>query len=60
MSVQGPDAVSEESVGPGVDHVVLESRQVDHSPVFVIGDRQVSYQRHLVSVEWTAVNLVGS
>ena len=59
MAVKGVDAVAEKSVRPRVDHVVSEGRQVDHSPVLVVGDRQIGDQRHLVLVEWSTVNLVG-
>ena len=38
MTVKGPDAMSEKSIGPRVDHVVSKRWQVDHSSVFVIGD----------------------
>ena len=42
----------------GVDHIVLDGWQVDHSSIFVAGDRQVGDQRYLMSVEWSTVDLV--
>ena len=57
--VEGSDAVAEETIGARVDHVISEGRQVDHSPVLVVGDRQIGDQHHLVLVEWSTVNLVG-
>ena len=59
VTVEGPDTMAEESVRAGVDHVVPDGWKVDHALVLVTGDRQVSNQSHLVSVEQPAVNLIG-
>ena len=58
VTVEGPDTVAEKTVGVGVDHIVLDGWQVDHSSIFVAGDRQVGDQRYLMSVEWSTVDLV--
>ena len=50
--------MAEKTIRPGVNHIVPDGREVDHSSVLVTGDHQVGDQSHLVSVERSAVNLV--
>ena len=59
VAVEGPDTVAKESVRAGVDHVVLDGWEVDHALVLVAGDCQISDEHYLVSVQRSAVNLIG-
>ena len=60
MAVEGSDAMAKETVRLRVNHIVLDGRQIDHPSVLVAGDPQIGNQGHLVSVERSAVNLIGS
>ena len=58
VTIERPDIMTKQSARSGVDHVVPDSRQIDHSSILVACDRQVGNQCHLVPVRWSAVNLV--